>query len=110
MKTFFDCIPCLIRQALASVRLVTPDERVHEQVLREVLQAASRMDLNQPPAAMSQAVHRRIRELCRNGDPYRVSKVRFNRLPWTFYRLSGIGWRRPQTLGTRLCGWRSPAT
>jgi len=80
MKTFFDCIPCLIRQALASVRLVTPDERVHEQVLREVLQAASRMDLNQPPAAMSQAVHRRIRELCRNGDPYRLSKVRFNRL------------------------------
>jgi len=80
MKTFLDCIPCLIRQSLASVRLVTPDERVHEQVLREVLQAASRMDLCQPPAAMSQVVHRRIRELCQNGDPYRLSKVRFNRL------------------------------
>lgn len=80
MKTFLDCIPCLIRQSLASVRLVTRDERVHEQVLREVLQAASRMDLRQPPAAMSQVVHRRIRELCQNGDPYRVSKARFNRL------------------------------
>ncbi|MFZ5830857.1 MAG: damage-control phosphatase ARMT1 family protein [Planctomycetota bacterium] len=80
MNTFVDCIPCLIRQSLASVRLVTHDERVHEQVLREVLQAASRMDLRQPPAAMSQAVHRRIRELCRNGDPYRSSKARFNRL------------------------------
>jgi len=80
MKTFFDCIPCLIRQALASVRLVTADERVHEQVLREVLQAASRMDLRQPPAAMSQVVHRRIRGLCQNGDPYRLSKARFNRL------------------------------
>ncbi len=62
MNTFFDCIPCLIRQSLASVRLATPDERVHEQVLRKVLQGTSRMDLRQPPAAMSQVVHRRIRE------------------------------------------------
>jgi len=80
MKTFFDCIPCLIRQALASVRLVTPDERIHEQVRREVLQATSGMKMNQPPAAMSQLVHRRIRELCQNGDPYRLGKARFNRL------------------------------
>jgi len=80
MNTFFDCIPCLIRQTLASVRLVTSDERVHEQVLREVLQSASRMDLRQPPAAMAQLVHRRIRELCQNADPYRASKTRFNRL------------------------------
>ena len=65
---------------LAAVRLVTPDERIHEQILREVLQATSRMDLDQPPAAMSQAVHRRIRELCQDGDPYRASKSRFNRL------------------------------
>jgi len=80
MKTFFDCIPCLIRQSLASVRLVTTDEQIQEQVLREVLQETSRMDMSQPPAAMSQVVHRRLRELCRNGDPYRASKDRFNRL------------------------------
>lgn len=80
MKTFFDCIPCLIRQSLASVRLVTDDEQIHEQILREVLQATSRMDLNQPPAAMAQVVNRRIRELCRNGDPYRASKELFNQL------------------------------
>ena len=80
MKTFFDCIPCLIQQSLSAVRLVTEDERIHEQVLREVLQSAGRMDLRRPPAALAQAVHRRIRELCRNEDPYRASKVRFNRL------------------------------
>lgn len=66
MKTFFDCIPCLIRQSLAAVRLVMPDERIQEQILREVLQAISGMDLSRPPAAMSQIVHRRIRELCHN--------------------------------------------
>ncbi len=80
MKTFLDCIPCLVRQALASVRQVTDDEQLHEQILREVLQAAGRMDFDRPPAAMAQTVHRRIRELCHNGDPYRASKERFNQL------------------------------
>ncbi len=80
MKTFLDCIPCLTRQALAAVRLATPDERIHEQVLREALQAVSRMDMSRPPAAMAQVVHRRIRERCKNGDPYRASKARFNQL------------------------------
>jgi len=80
MKTFFDCIPCLIRQSLAAVRLVTSDEQIHEQILRETLRATAQIDLGQPPAAMSQIVHRRIRQLCRSEDPYRASKVRFNRL------------------------------
>ena len=61
------------------MRLVTPDERIHEQVIREVLAAASHLDLSQPPAALAQKVHRRIRQLCGHGDPYRASKDRFNR-------------------------------
>lgn len=80
MKTYFDCIPCLIRQTLDAVRLVTPNEQIHEQLLREVLLATGRMDLNQSPPAMAQMVHRRIREVCGNPDPYRPAKDRFNRL------------------------------
>ncbi len=80
MKTFIDCIPCLIRQSLDSVRRATADQQIHEQVVREVLHATSKMDLNQPPATMAQIVHRRIRELCRNKDPYHASKDSFNQL------------------------------
>ena len=80
MKTYLDCIPCIVRQSLASVRRVTDDVRIHEQILREVLQATSRIDMDQPPAAMAQTVHRRIRQLCGNEDPYRESKEQFNRL------------------------------
>ena len=80
MKTFLDCIPCLIRQSLDSVRLVTADERIHEQILREVLQAAGRMDFEKSPPAIGQEVHRRIRQLCGDEDPYRQGKDRFNRL------------------------------
>ena len=80
MKTFFDCIPCLIRHSLDSARRLTDDEQVHESLLREVLLEMSRMDLEQPPAAMAQRVHRRIRQLCGNGDLYRKSKDWSNQL------------------------------
>lgn len=85
MKTFFDCIPCFVRQALDSVRLLTPDETVHEHVLREVLRAASEMDLRQTPPAMGQRIHREIRKMVGRSDPYRQAKDRFNRMALEFY-------------------------
>ncbi|MBN1546347.1 MAG: DUF89 family protein [Syntrophaceae bacterium] len=85
MKTHFDCIPCFIRQALDSVRLVTGDEAVHEQVLRKVLQAASEMDLRESPPAMGQYIHRLIRKLTGEIDPYREIKDHFNQLALELY-------------------------
>ncbi len=80
MKTHLDCVPCIVRQSLDSARLVTDDEQIHEQILREVLEAAARMDLAQSPPVMAQTIHRRLRELCGQKDPYREAKDRFNRL------------------------------
>ena len=80
MRTYFDCIPCFFRQALDSVRLVTDDEAVHEELLREVLRAVSEMDLRQSPPAMGQHIHRLIRRLTGQRDPYRSVKHRHNRL------------------------------
>jgi damage-control phosphatase, subfamily I len=85
MKTYFDCIPCFIRQALNSARLVTDDEIVHEQVLRSVLQATSEMDLRDSPPAMGQYIHRMIRKTTGNSDPYREIKDRFNQLALELY-------------------------
>jgi len=78
MKTYFDCIPCFIRQGLDAVRLVTDDKEVHEQVLREVLILAGKMDLNTTPPAMAQKIHRIIKQLAESEDPYKQAKERFN--------------------------------
>lgn len=86
MKTHFDCIPCIIRQSLDSARLVTDDEQIHEQILREVLAAAAQMDLEQSPPVMAQTIHRRLRELTGQTDPYREVKDRFNQLALKFCR------------------------
>jgi uncharacterized protein with ATP-grasp and redox domains len=85
MKTFLDCIPCIVRQTLDSVRLVASDEALHEQVLREVLRAAAKMDLHQTPPQMAQWIHRRIREFVGQNDPYRQIKDQFNRMALELY-------------------------
>jgi uncharacterized protein with ATP-grasp and redox domains len=85
VKTYFDCIPCLVRQSLDAIRSQTPDEEIHERLLREVLRAASEMDLRQPAPRMAQQIHRKIRELTGRDDPYREAKDRFNQLGLEWY-------------------------
>ena len=85
MKTFFDCIPCFVRQALDSVRRATDDETVHEDVLRATLGAISEMDLRGSPPAMGHTIHRFIRERVGEGDPYRQMKDESNRLALELY-------------------------
>jgi hypothetical protein len=78
MKTYFECIPCLLRQTLEAARLTTDDETIHEQVLRKVLRAASEMNLRKSPPLMAQHIHRLIRQMTGDNDPYRDIKDRFN--------------------------------
>ncbi len=80
MRTFLDCIPCFIRQALEAARFATDDEAIHARVLREALRMASALDPQTTPPAMGQALHRLIRQLTGNDDPYRAVKQRFNAL------------------------------
>lgn len=85
MRIFLDCIPCFVRQALDSARLVTDDERIHEQVIREVLRLAADLDMSQSPPAIGQQIHRLIRELVGNNDPYHRIKKRFNNFALKLY-------------------------
>ncbi|MEJ2702505.1 MAG: ARMT1-like domain-containing protein [Sedimentisphaerales bacterium] len=85
MRTYFDCIPCFVRQVLDSVRMTTDDIRLHEKVLREALHMASKMDLRQSPPAMAQKIHRFIRETTGISDPYLDVKNRFNKLALQMY-------------------------
>jgi len=85
MRTYFDCIPCFVRQVLDSVRMTTDDMRLQEKVLREALHMASEMDLSQSPPAMAQKIHRLIRETTGINDLYLEVKNRFNKLSLQMY-------------------------
>lgn len=65
--------------------MITSDEAIHERLLREVLRVLGEMNLRQSPPAMAQRIHRLIRELTGQADPYREIKDRFNRLALDIY-------------------------
>ncbi|UCG60103.1 MAG: DUF89 family protein [Phycisphaerales bacterium] len=85
MRTYPDCVPCGIRHALESVRMITDDERIHEGVLRETLRRACSMDLRQSPPATAQIIHRFIREVTNVKDPYLAVKDRYNKFALEIY-------------------------
>jgi len=80
MKTYIDCIPCFLEQALKVSRFVCDDEQVHEQVLRDVIQACLGWDYHHPPPVMGRCIHQTIRRFTGVEDPYREIKDRFNQL------------------------------
>ena len=85
MKTYLDCIPCFIRQSLEAARLATEDPGLQAEIVRRALILASEQDFDRPPPVMGQALHRLIRRLAGDADPYREAKERFNRAALAFY-------------------------
>jgi len=85
MKTYFDCLPCFIRQALNASRLISNDKKIHERVMRNVLKKTAEMDLNQPPPAMGRLIYQMIRDVSGNNDPYKEIKEKFNRFILDLY-------------------------
>jgi len=80
MKTFHDCIPCLMRQTIQAVRQISDDEQLIEKVLRSALFLASKMDYSQTPALIGREIHKLIREETVNNDPYAEIKHKANEL------------------------------
>ncbi len=85
MRTYLECVPCFIRQAIDSARRVTDSPAVHEQLLRETLAVAAEMRFDQPPPVMGQLIHRRIRELTGLHDPYCAAKKQANAFALRLY-------------------------
>jgi damage-control phosphatase, subfamily I len=78
MKMYFDCIPCIIRQALSVSRFVTDDQTMQETILRTMLEKASRMDLSMSPPHMGRELHKTVQRITGIADPYKELKDRFN--------------------------------
>lgn len=88
MKTYLDCLPCLLRHALDSSRLVTDDDALTARVMDRVLVALRELDPSDSPPVMGQRIHRIIREELRHPDPYRGLKERFTK--WALEQIPGL--------------------
>lgn len=84
MKTYFDCVACIVRQGLDAVRQVSADEAVIEKVLRKTLLTASEIDYNISPAEIGRVIHKTIRDETGNPDPYLEIKNKANQAAMSY--------------------------
>ncbi len=85
MRTYIECVPCFIKQALIVARFISDDEQVHEKILRKTMAVSSKMDFNVTPPEIGRVIHRVIREISKNPDPYRQIKAHSNQLALKLY-------------------------
>ncbi|KPL16491.1 MAG: hypothetical protein AMJ92_12795 [candidate division Zixibacteria bacterium SM23_81] len=80
MKTYLECIPCFLRQALEASRMATHDDGVQAKIIRRVLRETANFSFSLSPPHMGQKIHRIVREETGDPDPYRAEKLRYNML------------------------------
>ncbi len=86
MKTSLDCIPCFVRQALEASKMATEDKAKQEKALKRVLLELEKTSLEgKIPPDIARKVHRIIRKVTGNSDPYKKLKDEYNRKALRMY-------------------------
>jgi len=74
MKTYLDCFPCFINQALRAARIATDDEKKIKMVLDKVGMMLKDIPLKNTPPESGRLIYRKISEITGNPDPYKEIK------------------------------------
>jgi uncharacterized protein with ATP-grasp and redox domains len=85
MRTYLDCYPCFLRQALDAARLAGADGDRQKTILDQVLGVLQRSDLSSTPPEIGNEIHRLVRREVGNGDPYREPKEASTRQALVLY-------------------------
>ena len=75
MRTYLDCVPCFLDQALRAGRMWTHDEKQLKRLLDEVAMLLRDIPLESTPPEVGRLVYQRIREITGEADPYRQMKA-----------------------------------
>lgn len=74
MKTYLDCYPCFLRQALSAARRAHASAEQQHGILLETMEQLRALPLEATPPVMAERIHRLVRERTHTSDPYRDSK------------------------------------
>jgi uncharacterized protein with ATP-grasp and redox domains len=80
MKTFHDCLPCFVKQALGSLKRTGASEEQIRQAMRAVFRRLATIDFNATPPVTAAAIYRALRTTVAVPDPYARDKERYNEL------------------------------
>ncbi|MFO8100925.1 MAG: ARMT1-like domain-containing protein [Dehalococcoidia bacterium] len=85
MKTYLECLPCFLRQALGAARAATDDPFIHRKVMDEVAGMIPGFPLDITPPEIAQHVYRAVYRITENDDPYRQTKKQSNERALSLY-------------------------
>jgi uncharacterized protein with ATP-grasp and redox domains len=85
VRTYLDCYPCFLRQALDAARRAGADEARQRMVLDRVLEALRQIGPAATPPEIGDRVHHVVRQMAGNGDPYREAKAASTRQALALY-------------------------
>lgn len=75
MKTYLDCYPCFLRQALDAARFAGANDNQQLYLMREVLELLQKVSPEATPPEIGDHIHRRVRQIVGHHDPYRAVKT-----------------------------------
>ncbi|MCK4357136.1 MAG: DUF89 family protein, partial [Candidatus Cloacimonetes bacterium] len=74
MKTYLDCLPCFMNQALRAGRIATNNEEKIKKLLDEVGLMIKDIPMEHTPPETGKIIYRKISEITNNNDPYKEIK------------------------------------
>lgn len=78
MQTYLDCLPCFLRQALATARIAGCDADQQREILNSVALMLPDFPQGSSPPMNAIPIYRKIREISGNPDPYADQKAADN--------------------------------
>jgi len=85
MRTYLDCYPCFLRQALEAARLAGADESQQKVVLDRVFDVLKQIGSLSTPPEIGDRVHRIVRREVGDSDPYQAAKETSTRQALALY-------------------------
>lgn len=85
MKVHFECVPCFLRQALEAAKMSTDDEMVCEKALRGAMTYLLNEQWTKIIPELGTNVHRIVKRVTGNMDPYKQLKEKYNRIALELY-------------------------
>jgi uncharacterized protein with ATP-grasp and redox domains len=74
MRTYLDCFPCFLNQALRAAKIAIDDEKKIKRVLDEVGTMLRDIPLDSTPPQSGRLIYRKVSEITGNYDPYKAIK------------------------------------
>jgi len=71
MKTYLDCLPCFMNQAIRAGRMATDDDKKIKKLLDEVGDMIKYVPMENTPAESGAMVYEKIRQITGVTDPYK---------------------------------------